>query len=264
MISFSVAFVAIAAAFAIPALLSLCVVFGSSRAVSPRYISAFALGVYFWFFSDTLGDSAYLGVNSGFSGGVEQAALLVFFAAGVLVLFYVDRKPFLSGMEAQAPGLGVPLLVALAVGIHGLGEGAAFTSVAASTPAQDILSAFGGLAPAVAFVIHKTLEPVIVGAAYVTYARDRTMNLAASARDLVLLAVVFVLPGLLGAATGYWLSYDTTYVFALGLGTSIYAAVRLAKPLFISTGQSRWDSTKVALAMVLGFLSLYFAALFHS
>jgi hypothetical protein len=50
------------------------------------------------------------------------------------------------------------------------------------------------------------------------------------------------------------LLYDTTYFFAFGLGTSLYAVVRLAKPLFWEGGGSSWESTKIAIAMILGFL----------
>ncbi|HUI24018.1 MAG TPA: hypothetical protein VLY82_06475, partial [Nitrososphaerales archaeon] len=76
--------------------------------------------------------------------------------------------------------------------------------------------------------------------------------------------LVFVLPGVIGAATDYYWLYDTTYFFAFGLGTSLYAVVRLAGPLFSETVQARWDSMKIAVAVVVGFLCLYSAALLHS
>jgi len=56
----------------------------------------------------------------------------------------------------------------------------------------------------------------------------------------------------------------TGYFFAFGLGTSIYAAVRLAKHLFWGTGTSNRESTKIGIAMIVGFLCLYSAALLHA
>ncbi len=262
MVPFGTSFIAIALAFALPALVSLWAVRSAAAFVNARYLAAFALGVYLWFFSDTIGDSAYLGVNSGFGGGAEQAGLLILFVAGLALMFALDRKAFQSGSASEGRGIWIPIFVAVAVGVHGLGEGAAFSNVAASTPAQDLLSAFGGLSSAVAFVLHKFLEPAMVGAAWVAYARDRPKVPGEVARDLLLLTLVFILPGLLGAGTGYWLSYDTTYVFALGLGTSVYAAVRLAKPLF-GRSEGKWESTRIAAAIGLGFLGMYLAALFH-
>jgi hypothetical protein len=264
LLSFASSFFAIAAAFAIPTLASLTIVRGAANYVNARYIAAFALGVYFWFFSDTIADSAYLDRSSGFAGGTPQVALVLIFAIGVLVPFMLDRSSLKPTPETGGVEFGIPLMVALSVGIHGLGEAAAFGAVAASTPYQDFLSAFGGLSPAVAFVIHKALEPLMVGAAYVVYAKEHAKTSLGVFRDLLVVMLAFILPGLIGAATGYSLNYDATYIYALGLGTSIYAAIRMANPLFSPSQTSRWFPSKIALAVVLGFLSLYFAALFHS
>jgi hypothetical protein len=88
------------------------------------------------------------------------------------------------------------------------------------------------------------------------------------------LSLVFVLPSLVGAPVGYFImgpatgflaGFDATYFFALGTGTSIYAALRLARPLFRSGGTvSSEDSIRMAVPIVLGFIAIYFAALFHS
>ncbi len=86
-----------------------------------------------------------------------------------------------------------------------------------------------------------------------------------SLRDLLLLSFMFAIPSLLGAASGYYLAYNTSYFYALGTGTSIYAAVRLAGPLFDSTQPpSSMESIKLALLIAAGLLVIYFAALFHS
>lgn len=264
MLPFLSSFLAIVAALVIPTIVGLLILSGAAKVVNPRYIAAFALGLYFWFFSDTIGDAAFLDVNSGFGGGAVQLALVLLFVVGVILVFSVDRETFRSGPIAGGLGFGVPLLVAFAVGFHGLGEGAAFAATAATTPAIGLLDAFGGTSAAAAFIIHKALEPMMIGAAYLIYARDHAKNSTGLVRDVLVLTLVFILPGLIGAATDYYWLYDTTYFFAFGLGTSLYAAVRLAKPLFSETGQARWDSTKIAVAVVVGFLCLYSAALLHS
>jgi len=256
-------FLSIVAAFVFPAMLGLLIIFGAAKVANPKYLAAFALGLYFWFFSDTVGDAAYLDVNAGFGGGAVQVALVLLFVFGVLLVFSVDRDTFRPGTSSQL-GFGVPLLVAFALGFHGLGEGAAFTATAATTPATGLLDAFGGITAASAFILHKALEPMMIGAAYWIYAKDHAKNAAGYAKDILILTLVFVLPGVVGAATDYYLLYDTTYFFAFGLGTSIYAAVRLAKPLFWDTGGSNWESTKTAIAIILGFLCLYGAALLHA
>ena len=150
------------------------------------------------------------------------------------------------------------------MGFHGLGEGAAFGSTAATTSSQNILDAFGGLPTAVAFILHKTLEPMMVGAAYWTYAKDHAKGFSGVTKDMVILTLVFAIPGLFGAATDYYLNYDTTFAFAFGLGTSIYAVVRLAKPMFSSASESRAESLKIAFLILLGFTCIYLAALLHS
>lgn len=263
MLPFGESFAAIEAALILPTIVCLLASAGAARYANPRYLSAFALGVYFWFFSDTIGGSSYLDVNAGFAGGETQAILLALFVFGVLLLFSLDRGVFRAGPEPIGLSLWVPVLVAFAVGVHGFGEGAAFSATAAATTSTNLLDAFGGLSPAVAFILHKGIEPVMVGAAYWVYAKDRAKDAGALARDVLLLTLVFVLPGTIGAATNYYLGYQTTLAFALGTGTSIYAAVRLAKPLFWDQASPN-ESLKMAVLMILGFLCIYFAALFHS
>jgi hypothetical protein len=88
-------------------------------------------------------------------------------------------------------------------------------------------------------------------------------------KDIVILILAFTLPGIVGGASAYYIvqaypSVDFTYVFALGLGTSIYAAVRLGRGMFESPRSSGTDSTKMALMILLGFTCLYLAAMLHS
>jgi zinc transporter ZupT len=265
MLEFAPAFLGWFAATAIPAFLGLLVITGMGRWVKGRLLSSFALGIFFWFFVDTIGGSANLDVNAGFTGGVDQVAIVALFVVGVLFFFSVRGDVFSPDSATARLSLTVPMLVAIAVGIHGFGEGTAFGSTAASTPNTSLLDAFGGLSAGVAYALHKGLEPMMIGASYVVFSWDRAKNVGRYVSDVLLLTVLFVVPSLIGATTGYFINYDATYFFALGTGTSIYAAVRLAKPLFADAGNfSPGDSMKVSLSLVLGFLSIYFAALFHS
>ena len=268
MIGFAETFGAILATFLIPTFIGLGIMSAGARFLSPKYLAAFTIGIYLWFFSDTIGDASLLGVSEGFTGGVWQFALWLCFAIGVIILFAIDTKMFAEGPLGIGFGFSIPLLVAIAVGMHGFGEGAAVGATAATTTSSNLIDAFGGLSAGVAFVLHKGLEPMMVGAAYWIYARDHAKDAVGRLKDIVVLTLAFTLPGIVGGASAYYIiqafpNADYTYVFALGLGTSIYAAVRLARPLFQGTG-SKGESLKVACLIVLGFTCLYTAALLHS
>jgi zinc transporter ZupT len=175
---------------------------------------------------------------------------------------------FTAGPAGARIGFAIPLLVAFAVGMHGFGEGAGIGATAATSPSTNLLDAFGGLSAAAGFLLHKALEPMMVGAAYWVYAKDHAKSMAGRLTDILVLTLAFTLPGIIGGASSYYIvqvfpSADFTYVFAFGLGTSMYAAVRLARPLFEGTA-SKSESVRVALAVLLGFTCLYLAALLHS
>jgi len=268
MIGFAETFGAVLATFLVPAFVGLLIIAAAARYLKAKYLAAFAFGLYLWFFTDTIGDASLLGVSEGFTGGILQVALWVVFLIGVVSLLYVDRGLFFEGPEGTSLGFAIPVLVAIAVGIHGFGEGAGIGATAATTSSTNLLDAFGGLTAGAAFVLHKTLEPMMVGAAYWIYAGGHAKNTSERLRDLLVLTLAFTLPGIVGGATAYYLiqafpGADFTYVFALGLGTSVYAAMRLTRPLFLGTG-SRMESTKVAILILLGFACLYTAALLHS
>jgi zinc transporter ZupT len=243
----------------------LVLITGVGRFVRPRFLVAFAFGIFLWFFVDTISGSANLYVNLGFTGGLDQAVIILLFIIGVILLFSADNKMFSLDALGQSLDLRIPLLVAIAVGVHGFGEGTAFGSTAANTSSTSLLDAFGGVSAGIAYALHKALEPMIIGACYVAYRQSKGVRASAWLRDLLVLAVLFVVPSLIGAATGYYISYDATYFFALGTGTSIYAALKLARPLFTTSETTpSYESLKVGLWLVFGFACIYFAALFHS
>ncbi|MGA2198714.1 MAG: hypothetical protein ABSG45_02120 [Nitrososphaerales archaeon] len=257
------------ASFIIPAAAGLVIISLAARFLSAKYLAAFAIGVYFWFFSDTIGDANLLGANEGFTGGIFHLALWIVFGIGLTLMLTLDRDLFTPGPDGMKFGFAIPLLVAVAVGIHGFGEGAALSATAVSTPSTSLIDAFGGVSAGAAFVLHKALEPMMVGAAYWVYAKDHAKDMAGRMKDIVILILAFTLPGIVGGASAYYIvqaypSVDFTYVFALGLGTSIYAAVRLGRGMFESPRSSGTDSTKMALMILLGFTCLYLAAMLHS
>ena len=267
MLGFAASFLAWSAATFAPAILALLVITWAGKRVNGRYPAAFALGIFFWFFVDTVLGASTLDVNSGFTGGAAQAGVVALFLIGLLFVFWIDRNrdTFSPQSAVGRYGLAIPLVVAISVAIHGMGEGAAFGGTAYSTTSMSLLDAFGGVSAGVAYLLHKGLEPMMIGACYSVYLKGQERKGVHWIRDIALLAIVFVIPSLIGAATGYFLVYDATYFFALGTGTSIYAAIRLVGPMFVgSEVMKRWMPMKIAVSLALGFIAIYFAALFHS
>ena len=119
------------------------------------------------------------------------------FAIGVVLLFSLDTKMFAEGSVGVSFGLAIPLLVTVAVGIHGFGEGAAVGATAATSSSTNLIDAFGGLSAGTAFVLHKGLEPMMVGAAYWIYAKAHTKDMGGRLKDLVVLTLAFTLPGII-------------------------------------------------------------------
>ena len=251
----------------LPSFAGMLVITWAGKNIPLRYVVAFAFGILFWFFVDTISGSAVLDVNSGFGGGLAQAGVLVLFLVGVISFFWVDRRRYILSPESAIGkyGLAIPLLVATALGLHGLGEGAAFGATAYSTSSVSLLNTFGGFNAGLAYVLHKIFEPMMIGACYSVYSKQEPGTLARWLKRMFSLSVVFVTPSILGAVTGYLLAYDATYFFALGTGAAIYVVFRLAGPLFVA-GESvkGGDSIRVAVSWILGIMSLYFSALFHS
>jgi zinc transporter ZupT len=265
MIGFPAGLLGWLAATAIPAFFGLLLITAVGRRVKGKYVGAFALGIFMWFFVDTIAGSANLDVSAGFGGGVDQAAIVALFLVGVLLFFSLSGDLFAPDSGTVKVSLTIPMLVAVAVGIHGFGEGTAFGSTASSTSNTSLLDAFGGLAAAAAYALHKALEPMMIGACYIVYSEDRAKNVSRLLGDITLLGILFAVPSLIGATTGYYVSYDATYFFALGTGTSLYAALRLAKPLYLNAETSSSnESIKIGLLLALGFLCIYLAALLHA
>ncbi len=251
----------------IPAFFGLLIIVTAGKVLKPRYLAGFAIGIFLWFFVDTIQGSGTLDVAAGFGGGPGQVGIVGLFVIGVILFFSLDhnRNIFSPGSAIGKYGMAIPLLVAVALGIHGIGEGASFGGTAALTSSTTLPDAFGGLNGGIAYVLHKALEPTMIGACYCVYSPQHAKDTTGRLKDLALLSITFAIPSLVGAASGYYLIYDSSYFFALGTGTSLYVAQRLNGALFHTTepASSKETITIAALSM-LGLLAIYFAALFHS
>ncbi|TMI31593.1 hypothetical protein E6H29_05150 [Candidatus Bathyarchaeota archaeon] len=267
MLGFADSFLLWTGATMIPAFFGLLLIVTAGRVLKPRYLAAFAIGIFLWFFVDTIQGSGTLDVAAGFAGGAGQAGIVGLFVIGVVFFFSLDhnRNIFAPGSAIGKYGMAIPLLVAAALGIHGIGEGASFGGTAALTSSTTLPEAFGGLTGGVAYVLHKALEPMMIGACYCVYSPERTKNATGRLKDLALLSITFAIPSLVGAASGYYLTYDSSYFYALGTGTSLYVAQRLNGALFHPTEPaSSKETVTIAVMSMLGLLAIYFAALFHS
>jgi hypothetical protein len=237
---------------------------------SIRTLSAFALGLLFWFILDTLNDAIQLGVNEGFSFDFRHAGLLLLFIIGFLAL------ALLSGLGMSDKGRAkyaspypflVAILAALGMGFHGIGEGMEFGGTSAGTSAIAILDAIGGYGGAVAYVLHKFLEATIVAVVFVALMSDGGLSFRKQLWRMVALGLTFGLPSAVGDVVGYFAPMDSSYFYALGGGAALFVALLVIRPIFTSKGRgemtySQWVG--IVFALLLGFLSLYVAAAFHA
>src|SRR6266536_52307 len=199
MIGFAESFLTWLASTILPTFVGLSLITWASKRVPARYVVAFAFGILFWFFVDTISGSAVLDVNSGFGGGLAQVGVVLLFVIGVVFFFWVDRKrDILSPQSAIGKyGLTIPLIVAIAIGIHGLGEGTNFGYLAYATLSTSLLDAFGGVFPGVAYVLHKGLEPMMIGACYSVYTNWKARPASRWIKDVCVLSIAFVVPSLI-------------------------------------------------------------------
>ena len=264
MLGFVESFVAWLSSTGIAALSGLIVALAVNKYLKPGYLLSFSLGVLFWVFIDVINDSGNLDVNASFSGGWEQVAIVVLFAVSLSAFFLLDH--FVLPSEAvQSDNLAVPILIALAIGIHGLGEGVAFANVSATTPTSSLIIAFGGEAAGAAYVLHKFLEAMAVGAGYIVFVGRQNLGFRKRVRDICVLTLAFVIPSVVAEGAGYFVAYDSTYFYAIGTGGFLYALLKLVGPLSTThRPQGRNGSLKMAAWLLAGFLCVYVAALLHS
>ncbi len=268
----------ILAATFIPAYISLYLVRYLRSFIHLRYIAAAGVGLSIWYFFDTMNDAAQLDVNSGFSGGLPHLGLIIVFILGITTLAVFDyiavptsdaraviaETPRVKLVSSKAWFL-IPAAIAAVSGIHGLGEGWGFGTAASGTGSQSLVDAFGGLSALASYPMHKFLEAAIIAAAYSAYVAGAGTK---GARwQIPVLGVLFALPSAIGATIGYSVSLDTTYFFAFGVTSALYAVLRLVEPVRrdfkIGENAPTYLGPKVFAALLIGFLLLYGAALFH-
>ena len=265
MLPFGITTVEFALVTFLSALTGISLMIAASRFVKARFLAAFSLGVYLWYFTDTLGDANYLDVLNGPAFSWNLVALLALFAVGLLVFIGADGGVFSAEGGAKKYGMLVAAAVALAVGLHGFGEGADFGFTAAQTHINTLLGAFGGLTEGASWMLHKAVEPSMAAACYVALAGGGPKKLADRVIDASTMAAVFVAPAVAGSVVGYFTSFDHTYAFALGLGASVYALARIGKMLYTPHGETqRGLSVKMAVSFLVGFALIFLAALLHA
>lgn len=283
MIPFSLIFWGILFATLVPAYLALYLL-PYLRGVPLRYLAAAGFGLTMWFFFDIMGDAASLDENYGFYpsflfGGVSHVLLILTFVAGVATLAVLDHLAV--GTAAEKGGWGaakgslflIPAAVAFVMGIHGLGEGwdassaVAAAPITTSSPIGALIQAFGNLPAVVSYPIHKFLEASIVGIVYVAYVVRGGAGAARKYWHVPVLGLLFGGPSVIGSALGYFYSFDTTFFYAFGVTSALYALMRLVGPMaseseFAGHGLTRFG-WRIFVAVGAGFFLLYTAALLH-
>lgn len=277
MIPFSFIVPAIALATFIPAYASLYAV-SWVRRIPPRYLAAAGVGLAFWYFFDTTGDAAALQENNAvypasLFGGLPHILLIGCFVAGLTTIALLDnfavRDQGSSRARRNLPLL-IPLAVALVMGVHSLGEGWDAVSGVSTGPATALtglpalVEAYGTFPAVVSYPLHKFLEATIVAVLYLGFV---IIPNGGKTRwwEIPVLGLFFAGPSTIGAAIGYFNSFDTTYFFAFSVASALYAALRLAElasPRFDGAAPTRFG-LKTFVALVIGFLLLYGAALLH-
>src|SRR5207244_10957282 len=118
MIGFAESFLTWLASTILPTFLGLLVISWASKKVPVRYIVAFAFGILFWFFVDTISGSAVLDVNSGFGGGLAQVGVVLLFVIGVVFFFWVDRKRDILWLQSAIGKYGMTILLLVDIGLR--------------------------------------------------------------------------------------------------------------------------------------------------
>ena len=128
-----------------------------------------------------------------------------------------------------------------------------------------MIAALGGYGPGIGYVIHKLLEGIVIGAVFRAYSAPADQSRGNTFGKLIVLGGMGSALTLVGDAVGYFGPINASFFFALGAGSAIYILVRLALPTFRTKDSYGHRGVSVlALLVLLGFLSVYFAGLFHS
>jgi zinc transporter ZupT len=227
-------------------------------------VMAVASGIMCWSFIDIMNDAALIDVNQGFSVSLVRVLLPVLFAVVLLVLFWLDQLSTHTRrrrMQDITLTYGTALLVALGIGLHSLGEGVEVGSLigysyALAGSSSNLITAMGGLASGLAYLMHKFLEGLVIGV-FATAVKARLVRNF----SLGLLAGV---PTAIGLTVALMVPIDSTIFFAGGAAAVIYILYKLVRSLFSQPHQRVDGGFFYILFFLLGFYLMYFAGLFHS
>jgi len=275
MIEFSVSFIdfILATFVSIYVGMFLLIFLSETTKVDSRYLSAYALGLLFWFFFDTLNDAVQLDVNQGFNFDFNHVGLVALFVIGFLMfslaggLLSTRRENSSARKQENSSAFTLTVLVALAMGCHGIGEGIEFGGLSAGTQASNVLDAIGGISGGIAYGLHKLLESTIVIVVFIALARASRVSFRKQLWQTVIIAFTFGIPSAVGEVTGYFIPIDSSWFYALGAGAALFVVLQVIRPIFAPNRDgevtySQWIG--ISMAMIVGFLLLYSAALFHS
>ena len=272
MIEFGVSFVEFVLATFVPIYVGMFFLIALSDAtrIDTRYLSAYALGLLLWFFFDTLNDAAQLDVNQGYSFDSGQILLVLLFIIGFLLFTLLGGK--LSSRRGNSVGKDscpflLTILVALGMACHGIGEGIEFGGLVAGTQVSSVFDAIGGIGGGIAYGLHKLLESTIVIVVFVTLSRADGLPFRKQLWQTVIVSLAFGIPSAVGEVAGYYIPINSSWFFAVGAGAAFFVVLQVIRPIFALNKESeatypQW--VRISVAMLLGFLLLYAAALFHS
>ncbi len=274
MIEFGVSFIEFVLPTFVPIYVGMFLLIALSNVtrVDTRYLSAYALGLLFWFFFDTLNDAVQLDVNQGYSFDFNHIGLVTLFIIGFLLFTLLggllsSKGESPSGKQENSFPFLLAILVALGMGCHGVGEGIEFGGLSAGTQASNVLDAIGGTSGGVGYVLHKLLESTIVIVVFISLARANGFPFRKQLWQTVMVGFAFGILSAVGEVVGYFVPIDSSWFYALGAGAALFVVLQVIKPIFAANKDdevtySQW--VKISIAMILGFLLLYAAALFHS
>ena len=268
MIEFTSSFVefALATFIAIYGGMFLVIILSNITGVNTRYLSAYALGLLFWFFFDAMNDAVQLGVNEGYVFEFRQTGLVLLFIGGFLALALLGNPSDRNVMKRKRFPLLLGILTGIGLGIHGIGEGLEFGGLAAGTQATSVLGAIGG-GSGLSYVLHKLLESTIIIVIFLGLARTQSLSSRDQLRQSIFVGLAFGIPSVIGEAGGYYMPIDASYSFALGAGAALSVALQVSRLIFSRSSDDELNYSQwigVSLAVLLGFFLLYGTALFHS
>jgi zinc transporter ZupT len=232
----------------------------ANGAAKMKILMAFSCGIMFWFFVDAMNDATLLDVNQGFGGGIAHLLLAGLFAAGLLVLFGLEKFTIHKKRTARnissilGISYSIALLASLGIGLHSMGEGVEIGSFILysylTNSTSNLIAAIGGFGPGVAYVLHKLLEGFVLGV-FAALAKARFSRIA-------LLGAVSGISTVIGITLGFSTPINATYFFAIGGAAAVYIEYKLI---------SRIANEKPVLLYVtftlIGFYCMYLAGLFH-